>query len=278
MNEAPSVGRVVSDLRAAAEWQQILVVDDGSTDDTSGLARAAGADVIRHPYNKGNGAAVKTGIRHVSGTFVLIIDADGQHRPTDAVRLVSGLAEYDLVVGARTMGTHAGWRRRVGNRLLNAAASYLADRPIPDLTSGFRAARREYLLEFLHLLPNGFSTPTTTTLAFLKAGYNVTFEPVDAERREGVSKIRLGRDGPRFFLILLKVMTIFSPLRIFAPISAAAVLTGAGYAVWTIVTQSHVTNSSVLLIVLGVLVFLIGLVSEQVASLRFEGRRQEPPR
>ena len=276
MNEAHSVGRVVSDLRAAAEWQQILVVDDGSTDDTGGSARAAGAEVVRHPYNKGNGAAVKTGIRHASGTFVLIIDADGQHRPADAVRLVSALADYDLVVGARTMETHAGWRRRVGNRLLNALAGYLADRPIPDLTSGFRAARRDCLLEFLHLLPNGFSTPTTTTLAFLKAGYNVAFEAVDADRREGVSKVKLGRDGPRFFLILLKVMTIFSPLRIFAPISAAAVLTGAGYAVWTIVTQSHVTNSSVLLIVLGVLVFLIGLVSEQVASLRFEGRRQEP--
>jgi glycosyltransferase involved in cell wall biosynthesis len=278
MDEAHSVGRVVSDLRAAAVWQQILVVDDGSSDDTGGRAQAAGAEVVRHPYNKGNGASVKTGIRHATGAFVLIIDADGQHRPADAVRLVSSLAEYDLVVGARTLVSHAGWRRQLGNRLLNGLASYLADRPIPDLTSGFRAARRDCLLEFLHLLPNGFSTPTTTTLAFLKAGYNVKFEPIDADRREGVSKIRLGRDGPRFFLILLKVMTIFSPLRIFAPISAAAVAAGVGYAVWTILTQSHVTNSSVLLIVLGVLVFLIGLVSEQVASLRFEGRRQEPTR
>ena len=278
MNEAHSVGRVVTDLRAAAVWQQVLVVDDGSSDDTGALAQTAGAEVVRHPYNKGNGASVKTGIRHATGAFVLIIDADGQHRPADAVRLVSSLAEYDLVVGARTLASHAGWRRRIGNRLLNALAGYLADRPIPDLTSGFRAARRECLLEFLHLLPNGFSTPTTTTLAFLKAGYNVRFEPIDADRRAGVSKIRLGRDGPRFFLILLKVMTIFSPLRIFAPISAAAVAAGAGYAAWTIVTQSHVTNSSVLLIVLGVVVFLIGLVSEQVASLRFEGRRQEPPR
>jgi glycosyltransferase involved in cell wall biosynthesis len=278
MNEAPSVGRIVNDLRAAAEWLQVLVIDDGSTDDTGGQARAAGAEVVRHPYNKGNGAAVKTGIRHATGAFVLIIDADGQHRPADAVRLVSALADYDLVVGARTLDSHAGWRRRAGNRVLNALAGYLADRPVPDLTSGFRAARRECLLEFLHLLPNGFSTPTTTTLAFLKAGYNVSFEPVEADRRDGASKIKLGRDGPRFFLILLKVITIFSPLRIFAPVSAAAVIGGAGYAVWTIVTQSHVTNSSVLLIVLGVLVFLIGLVSEQVASLRFEGRREEPPR
>jgi glycosyltransferase involved in cell wall biosynthesis len=276
MNEAPSIGRLVADLRGAAEWQQLIVVDDGSTDDTAALAANAGAQVVRHPYNKGNGAAVKTGVRQAAGEFVLIIDADGQHRPADAVRLVTALDQYDLVVGARTTSSHAGMRRRIGNRILNGLAGYLADRPIPDLTSGFRAARRAHLLEFLHLLPNGFSTPTTTTLAFIKAGYSVKFESIEADSREGQSKIRLGRDGPRFFLILLKVITIFSPLRVFAPISAAAVLLGAVYAAWTIATQSHVTNSSVLLIVLGVLIFLIGLVSEQVASLRFEGRRQEP--
>ena len=158
---------------------------------------------------------------------------------------------------------------------MNRVASYLAERPVPDLTSGFRAAQRECLLEFVHLLPNGFSTPTTTTLAFMKAGYSVRFEPVEAAQREGTSKIRLGPDGVRFFMILLKVITIYSPLRIFLPISAAAFVLGAAYAVWTIFTQSHVTNSSVLLILMSIVILLVGLVSEQISSLRFEGRARD---
>jgi len=274
-NEAASIGEVVRDLAAAAPWREILVVDDGSSDETGAQAAAAGARVLRHPYNKGNGAAVKTGIREAAGAFILIADGDGQHRPADATRLVSHLGTYDLVVGARSRETHASVSRRIGNATLNAIASFLTEQRIPDLTSGFRAARRDQLLEFLHLLPNGFSTPTTTTLAFIKAGYSVRFEPVDAARRAGVSKIRLGSDGIHFFLILLKVITIFSPLRLFVPISAGAFVGGAGYGIWTVATQSHVTNSSVLLIVLSVVILLVGLVSEQISSLRFEGR---PPR
>jgi glycosyltransferase involved in cell wall biosynthesis len=272
-NEAGSIGPVVTALRAAASWREVLVVDDGSGDQTQARASAAGAHVIRHPYNKGNGAAVKTGIRSASGTFVLILDGDGQHRPSDAERLVSLLDTYDLVVGARSTRTQSSFGRRVGNALLNAVASYLTQQHIPDLTSGFRAARRECLLEFIHLLPNGFSTPTTTTLAFMKAGYSVRFEPVEAMQREGASHIRFGSDGVGFFLILLKVITIFSPLRIFLPISIAAFVVGAAYGAWTILTQSHVTNSSVLLILLSVVIFLVGLVSEQISALRFEGRR-----
>lgn len=272
-NEAASIGPLVTALRGASTWHEILVIDDASTDATAVEATAAGARVIRHPYNKGNGAAVKTGIRHATGAFILIMDGDGQHRPSDAARLVSHLDAYDLVIGARARHSHANLARRVGNDALNRVAGYLAERPIPDLTSGFRAAKKECLLEFLHLLPNGFSTPTTTTLAFMKAGYSVRFEPVEAAERRGSSKINLGPDGVRFVLILLKVMTIFSPLRIFLPISAAAFLLGAGYAVWTIVTQSHVTNSSVLLILVSLVIFLVGLVSEQISSLRFEGRR-----
>lgn len=272
-NEAQAVGRLVTALRTEAAWHEIIVVDDGSSDATAIEADAAGATVVRHPYNKGNGAAVKSGIRQATGKYIVIIDADGQHRPADATRLVAELETYDLVVGARSSATQASAARRAGNAMLNTIASYLTERPIPDLTSGFRAARRDILLEFIHLLPNGFSTPTTTTLAFMKAGYSVRFEPIEAEAREGTSKINLGPDGFRFFLILLKVITIFSPLRIFLPVSAAAFLLGAGYAVWTIVTQSHVTNSSVLLILLSVVIFLVGLVSEQISSLRFEGRR-----
>lgn len=272
-NEAAVIADVITALAAAGGWREIIVVDDGSSDGTGAKAEGAGATVIRHPYNKGNGAAVKSGIRAASGEFILIIDADGQHQPSDALRLVTRLGEYDLVVGARTSATQAGSTRRVGNAALNRLASYLTEREIPDLTSGFRGARRAYLLEFLHLLPNGFSTPTTTTLAFLKAGYNVVFEPIEARPRVGVSKIRLSTDGPKFFLIMLRIMTIFSPLRIFVPVALASFLLGAGYGVWTIATQRHVTNSSVMLVTLSVIVLLIGLVSEQISALRFDGRK-----
>jgi glycosyltransferase involved in cell wall biosynthesis len=271
-NEASAIGGVVAGLAAAGPWHEILVVDDGSADGTSEAAAAAGARVIRHPYNKGNGASVKSGIRAATGDYILIIDADGQHRPDDAARLVAHLGEYDLVVGARSQATQASFARRLGNAALNRLATYLTGRAIPDLTSGFRGARRDCLREFLHLLPNRFSTPTTTTLAFVKAGYSVAFVPVEAMPRVGSSKIRLVRDGTKFMLITLKIVTIFSPLRVFLPISAASFLLGASYAAWTIATQSHVTNSSVLLIMLAVIVFLVGLVSEQIAALRFEGR------
>jgi glycosyltransferase involved in cell wall biosynthesis len=272
LNEEASIGGVVATLRGAAPWLEILVIDDGSTDATANRAEAAGATVIRHPYNKGNGAAVKSGIRRAAGEYVLVLDADGQHPPEDALRIVARLGEYDLVIGARADETQATAARRAGNALLNDVASFLTGRSIPDLTSGFRGARRECLREFLHLLPNGFSTPTTTTLAFMKAGYSVAFEPIHARRRSGQSKIRLASDGARFFVIILKISTLFSPLRICLPVSAAAFVGGAGYALWTIYWQSHVANSSVLLIMFAVIVFLVGLVSEQISALRFEGR------
>jgi glycosyltransferase involved in cell wall biosynthesis len=271
-NEEPAIGGLVQALRGSAPWHEIIVVDDGSSDATEARAREAGAIVVRHPYNKGNGAAVKTGIRRATGEYVLIVDGDGQHQAADAARLVARLGEYDLVIGARSTGTQATQLRLLGNAALNRLAGYLSGRTIPDLTSGFRGARRSQLREFLHLLPNGFSTPTTTTLAFIKAGYNVCFEPIEAAQRVGQSKIRLARDGVKFLLIVMKIVTLYSPFRVFLPISLASFLLGAGYAAWTIATQSHVTNSSVLLIMLAVIVFLVGLVSEQIAALRFEGR------
>ena len=271
-NEEPAIGGLVRALAGSAPWREILVVDDGSSDATEARAREAGATVVRHPYNKGNGAAVKTGIRRATGDYVLIVDGDGQHQAADAARIVARLGEYDLVIGARSTGTQATHARLLGNAALNWLAGYLTGRTIPDLTSGFRGARRSQLREFLHLLPNGFSTPTTTTLAFIKAGYNVCFEPIEAAQRVGSSKIRLARDGVKFLLIVMKIVTLFSPFRVFLPISLASFLVGAGYAAWTIATQSHVTNSSVLLIMLAVIVFLVGLVSEQIAALRFEGR------
>jgi glycosyltransferase involved in cell wall biosynthesis len=272
-NEAEAIGDVVSALKTAGPWHEIIVVDDGSSDGTSARAAEAGATVVRHPYNKGNGAAVKSGIRKASGEFVMILDGDGQHQAADARRIVARLGEYDLVIGARPAATQATQARKAGNATLNWLASYLTGRTIPDLTSGFRAARRESLREFLHLLPNGFSTPTTTTLAFIKAGYNVTFEPTDARPRIGTSKIRLARDGARFLVIILKIVTLFSPLRVFLPISIVAAVGGSGYALWTIATQSKITNLSVLLLMFAVIVFLVGLVSEQISALRFEGRQ-----
>jgi glycosyltransferase involved in cell wall biosynthesis len=272
-NEGAAITGVIAILRGAAPWHEIIVVDDGSADGTGDRACAAGAIVVRHPYNKGNGAAVKSGIRRATGEYILIVDGDGQHPPEDALRLVARLGEYDLVVGARAGATQATLTRKVGNTALNGLASYLTDREIPDLTSGFRGARRDHLREFLHLLPNGFSTPTTTTLVFIKAGYNVIFEPVQARQRVGHSKIKLARDGTKFLMIIFKVITLFSPLRIFVPLSLASFVVGAGYAVWTIWTQSHITNSSVLLILFAVVVFLVGLVSEQISALRFEGRQ-----
>jgi glycosyltransferase involved in cell wall biosynthesis len=274
MNEAGAIGDVITRLRTAAPWREILVVDDASSDRTAEDARASGARVIRHPYNKGNGAAVKTGIRHATGEYVLIVDADGQHSPDDARRLVERLGEYDLVIGARAPSSQATVGRRSGNALLNALAGYLSGRPIPDLTSGFRAARRDCLREFLHLLPNGFSTPTTTTLAFIRAGYNVAFEPIEARQRTGQSKIRFARDGARFFLILLKIITLFSPLRIFMPVSALAFGVGTAYGLVNFVVDGRIPNGAVVLILFAVIVFLVGLVSEQVAALRFAGPRE----
>ena len=272
-NEGQAIEALVHALKRQANWQEIIVIDDGSTDGTGEMAAGAGARVLRHPYNKGNGAAVKTGLRNASGTYILIVDADGQHQPQDTCRLVSGLDLHELVVGARSADSQASWSRRVGNALLNRVASYLTGQPIPDLTSGFRAARRDGRLEFIHLYPNGFSTPTTSTMSFIRAGYSVRFEPIVAAQRLGSSKIRLGADGARFVLILLKVITIFSPLRLFVPISVGLFLLGTGYAAWTIAASTHITNSSVLLILSSIVIFLIGLVSEQIASLRSDGRR-----
>jgi glycosyltransferase involved in cell wall biosynthesis len=271
-NEGPAIAGVVAALEAAGPWHEIIVVDDGSSDDTCAQARGAGATVVRHPYNKGNGAAVKSGVRRATGEYVMIIDGDGQHSAGDAHRLIARLGEYDLVIGARSAATQATQTRRFGNSALNSFASYLTGRDIPDLTSGFRAARRQCLREFLHLLPNGFSTPTTTTLAFIKAGYNVTFEPTDARPRTGNSKIRLAKDGAKFFIIILKIVTLFSPLRIFVPISLVTFAVGVAYGIWNVVVHARIPNGSVLLILFALAVFLVGLVSEQISTLRFESR------
>jgi glycosyltransferase involved in cell wall biosynthesis len=263
--EEAAIGDVVRRVGEAGPWLEVLVVDDGSTDATAARAEEAGARVVRHPYNKGNGAAVKTGLRSARGEVVLLMDADGQHDPQDMRRLVEPVGEWDLVIGARRAADQSAFRA-LGNAVFNAFASWLTGIKIPDLTSGFRAARRERLLEVLHLLPNGFSYPTTSCLALLKAGHNVRFEPIRAHRRIGRSKIRPLRDGVRFLLIILKIVTLYSPLKVFVPIAATALGLGVLYGVWNVLHFGKIPMGSALLIQLAVVVFLFGLVSEQIAS------------
>jgi glycosyltransferase involved in cell wall biosynthesis len=264
-NEEEAIADVVREVVASHPWREVLVVDDGSSDRTAERAEQAGARVIRHPYNKGNGAAVKTGIREARGEVVLLLDADGQHAPEEAEALARAVGTYDMVVGARSSGDQPPLRA-LGNAVLKAFASWLTGRPIPDLTSGFRAARRERLLEILPLLPNGFSYPTTSCLALMKAGHNVTFLPVHARRRQGRSKLRPLREGVRFLLIILKVVTLYSPLKVFFPLSALSLLAGLVYGAWNVWQHGKIPMGAGLLIQLAVVVFLFGLISEQIAA------------
>lgn len=271
-NEGEVIASVVQSLLAVAEpeWE-IIVVDDGSTDDTADRAQADGVRVLRHPYNKGNGAAVKTGLRAASGEVVCLMDADGQHDPAQIAALLEALDTYDLVIGARQDGGGAGGIfRRIGNAFYNRLATYLSNQKVLDLTSGFRAAWRDKMLEFLPLFPNGFSYPTTSTLAFIKAGYNVGFVPIQASKRVGKSKIRLFRDGTKFVVIALRMIVLFSPMRVFLPASLLMFAGGAGYGIYTIVTETDVTDLTVLLVTMSVITFFIGLISEQIALMRFE--------
>lgn len=274
-NEAEVIASVLDGIRAIVpddEQWEIIVVDDGSDDGTGDRAAERGARVVRHPYNKGNGAAVKSGLRAAESDRICLLDADGQHDPAEILRLVARLDSHDLIIGTRQRGAGGGWVRYFGNWFFNRLASYLAGRRIPDVTSGFRAARRTPMAEFIPLYPNGFSYPITSTLALIKAGYNVDFEPIQARKRVGLSKIRILRDGARFVMIALRIVSLFSPLRIFLPLSILLFAAGAGYGAYTIATESHVTNTSVLFCLSALLVFLIGLVSEQIALMRFERR------
>ena len=264
-NEEDGIADVVTRVAAAAAWSEVLVIDDGSTDRTAERAAAAGARVVRHPYNKGNGAAVKTGIREARADVVLLMDGDGQHDPADAPRVAAAVGVHDMAIGARSASDQT-LVRAAGNAAFTSLASWLTGRPIPDLTSGFRAARRELLLDVIHLLPNSFSYPTTSCLAFLKAGRNVTFVPVTARPRVGTSKIRVVRDGVRFLLIILKIVTLYSPMKVFFPVSAASLVLGIAYGIWNVARYDKIPMGSALLIQLGVVVFLFGLISEQIAS------------
>lgn len=268
------VGEVVRELRRIHPGAPVIVVDDGSQDRTAEIAREAGAEVVRHPYNKGNGAAVKTGLRNVRTDLLVLLDADGQHPPQDAARLIAKLEEFDLVIGARDAKAEVYWWRRMANAAYNWLASYLTGFPVPDLTSGFRAARRGPMLEFLHLYPNGFSYPTTSTLSFLRGGYNVAFVPITMRlRAHGKSKIRLIHDGSRFFLIILKMITLYNPLKVFVPLSLFFAAAGTGYGLWAFWVSGRFANGALLAWMMATFVFLVGLISEQINALRMERRK-----
>jgi len=275
-DEAESLAILLPKLRRLHPRAEIVVVDDGSHDATADTARRAGAVVISHPYSLGNGAAVKSGVRAAKGELLVCMDADGQHAPEDIARLLATYAEgYDMVVGARIGASQASLGRYAANGLYNILASWMVGHSIPDLTSGLRAANAARFREFLHLLPNGFSYPTTITMAFFRAGYRVGYLPIKASRRQGRgSHIKPLRDGLRFLIIIFKIATLYSPLKIFLPISGAFFLLGLGHYVQTFLASHTFTNMSALLFITSMLVFLIGLVSEQITTLLF--MRQQP--
>ena len=269
-NEAGAIAKTVSGAKIAFPNAEIIVVDDGSTDDTGALAENAGAIVVRHPISMGNGAAIKAGARASSGEILAFMDADGQHGGDELSLLLERLdAGYDMAIGARDSGSHANFGRLFANGFYNELASLLCGHRIPDLTSGFRVVRAKLFKQFLHLLPNGFSYPTTITMAFLRSGYPIDFVTIKAAQRVGKSHIRPIRDGLRFLIIIFKVVTLYSPLKIFVPASVAFFATGLGYYLYTYLTLGRFTNMSLLLFSASVIVFLIGLISEQITALTF---------
>lgn len=270
-NEAATVGNVVSKIKGLYVGAQVIVVNDGSTDNTAGIALQAGAEVITHLYSKGNGASIKSGARAAKGNVIVFMDADGQHDPADIPDLLAELEQgYDLVVGARQSGSQASLGRGLANGLYNKLATYMTGHRVEDLTSGFRAVRACKFKEFLYLLPNGFSYPTTSTMAFFRAGYSVKYVPIHAAQREGESHIKPLKDGMRFLLIIFKIGTLYSPLKLFTPAAALFFLMGFGWYGYTFTVMNRFTNMSALLFTSGFILFMMGLISEQITSLMYK--------
>jgi len=270
-NEASGLSRILPQLAELNLGCEILVVDDGSIDDTAAVCASHNIRTIRHQYPKGNGAAIKTGARTAKGDVIIFMDADGQHKPEDIPALLEKFLEgYDMVVGARQSGSHAGTHRAVANDFFSRFASWMVMQNIEDLTSGFRVVRAARFRQFLYLLPNGFSYPTTITMSFFRAGYSVAYVPIHTPRRIGKSHIRPLRDGVRFLLIIIKVGTLYSPQRLFLPVSAGFFLTGLGYYLYTYLSTQRFTNMSALLFIAAIITFLIGIVSEQISALHYK--------
>jgi len=277
-NEADGLASLLPELQAVLPGAEIILSDDGSTDRTCDLANALGIRVVRRPYGAGNGAAIKAGARAANREWIVFMDGDGQHRAQDVPRLLARLEEgYEMVVGARNASGQANRHRGLANAFYNRLASWMVNHPVKDLTSGFRVVRRKKFKEFLHLLPNGFSYPTTSTMAFFRAGYPVAYEPIEVQQRlpGTTSHVRIWRDGARFLLIIFKIGTLYSPLKLFAPIAGSFFLTGLGYYLYTYSSQHRFTNMSALLFSAAVIIFLIGLISEQITALMYGSEQSE---
>lgn len=270
-NEAGAIKKAIESIKTQVPYAEILVVDDGSTDETAQIASDAGASVVRHQYSMGNGAAIKTGARSARGDIIVFMDADGQHDPEDIPRLLERIEEgFEMAVGARSGDAHASAGRGLANRFYNRLATYMTGQKIRDLTSGFRAVRANRFREFLYLLPNGFSYPTTATMAFFRAGYSVAYVPIVASERIGRSHIRPLKDGLRFLLIIFKIGTLYSPLKVFVPIALIHGLLGIGYYVYTYSVAARLSVATIFMLTAAVTIFLIGLVSEQITALMYK--------
>lgn len=278
-NEATGLNQILPHIRSLYKNAEVIVVDDGSDDDTADICARYDAVHLKHPYGMGNGAAIKSGARAANGEILVLMDGDGQHNPDDIPRLLAKLDEgYDMVVGARSFRSQAGLHRAFGNISYNRLASWMTGHRIEDLTSGFRAVRAAKFKRFLYLLPNGFSYPTTITMAFFRSAYPVAYVPIEAARRKGRSNIRLLKDGVRFLVIIMRIGTLFSPMRLFLPVSAVFFLFGLGYYTYTYLSWGRLTIMSALLFIASMLTFLIGIVSEQVSSLHYKSNEDDTGR
>jgi glycosyltransferase involved in cell wall biosynthesis len=272
-NESQNIGELIQQIKQRYPDFEIVVVDDGSADNTAEVATDAGARVYSHPYNIGNGAAIKSGIRVATGDILVFMDADGQHDPEDIKKMLEYMPEFDMVVGERIRGSQASICRALGNRVYNWLGSYVTKFKIKDLTSGFRAVKVDIARSFLHMLPNTYSYPTTITLGVLRSGWSIKYMPIETNRRQsGKSSIRLFRDGVQFFMIIIKICTLYSPMRVFLPVSFLMFLLGVARYVFSYLTEGRFTNMSALLFVSCVIIFMMSLISEQICQMRFERR------